>query len=100
MTYLHLTGCITTQVLGVVWSFAWPKGDSYILALGFLGKRSIRIAFHLKDRIGDPRWGSEWEPIKILSQKNSAYIPIATLRVTHEQVEAHTNLTRDLRNKA
>jgi hypothetical protein len=44
--------------------------------------------------------GSEWEPIKILSQKNSAYIPIATPRVTHEQAESHTNLSRDLRNKA
>jgi hypothetical protein len=44
--------------------------------------------------------GSEWEPIKILSQKNSAYIPIATLRVTHEQADARTNLSRDLRNKA
>jgi hypothetical protein len=47
-----------------------------------------------------PERGSEWEPIKILSQKNSAYIPIATQRVTHEQVEAHTNLSRELRNKA
>jgi hypothetical protein len=54
----------------------------------------------LKDRIGDQRGGSEWEPIKILSQKNSAYIPIATPRVTHEQAEAHTNLSRYLRNKA
>jgi hypothetical protein len=33
-------------VLGVVWSFAWPRGDSYILALGFPGKPSIRIASH------------------------------------------------------
>jgi hypothetical protein len=32
----------------------------------------------LKDRNGEPEGGSEWEPIKILSQKNSAYIPIAT----------------------
>jgi hypothetical protein len=44
--------------------------------------------------------GSEWEPIKILSQKNLAYIPIETPRVTHEQAEAHTNLSRYLRNKA
>jgi hypothetical protein len=54
----------------------------------------------VKDRIGDQTGGSEWEPIKIPSQKNSAYIPIATPRVTHEQMEAHTNLSRDLRNKA
>jgi hypothetical protein len=32
---------------------------------------------------------SELEPIKILSQKNSAYIPISSLRVTHKE-EAHT----------
>jgi hypothetical protein len=44
--------------------------------------------------------GDEWELIIILSQKNSAYIPIATARVTHEQMEPHTNLSRDLRNKA
>jgi hypothetical protein len=49
----------------------------------------------LKDQIGDQRGGSEWEPIKILSQKNSAYIPIATPRVTHEQREAHTNVSQD-----
>jgi hypothetical protein len=48
----------------------------------------------VKDRIGGQRGGSECKV------KNSAYIPIATLRVTHEQVEAHTNLSRDLRNKA
>jgi hypothetical protein len=54
----------------------------------------------VKDRIGDQRGGSKWEPIKILSQKNSAYIPIATLRVSHEQVGEHMNLSRDLRNKA
>jgi hypothetical protein len=54
----------------------------------------------VKDQIGDQRGVTEWELIKILSQKNSAYIPIATPRVTHEQVEAHTNLSRDLRNKA
>jgi hypothetical protein len=41
--------------------------------------------YQLKDRIGDQRGGSEWESIKIVSQKNSAYIPIATPRVTHEQ---------------
>jgi hypothetical protein len=52
----------------------------------------------LKDWIGDQRGGSEWEPIKILSQKNPAYIPITTPRVTREQAEAHTNLSRDLRN--
>jgi hypothetical protein len=46
MTYLPLRGCITTLVLRVVWSFAWPREDSYILALGFLGKPSIRTASH------------------------------------------------------
>jgi hypothetical protein len=46
MTYLPLRGCITTEVLGVVWSFAWPEGDSYILALGFPGKLSIWTASH------------------------------------------------------
>jgi hypothetical protein len=46
MTYLPLRGCITTKVLGVVWSFAWPEGDSYILALGFPCKPSIRTASH------------------------------------------------------
>jgi hypothetical protein len=46
MTYLPLRGCITTYVLGVVWSFAWPGGDSYILALGFPEKLSIRTASH------------------------------------------------------
>jgi hypothetical protein len=35
MAYLPLRCCITTEVLGVVWSFAWPKGDPYILALRF-----------------------------------------------------------------
>jgi hypothetical protein len=44
--YLPLRSCITTYVLGVVWSFAWPGGDSYILALGFPGKPSIRTASH------------------------------------------------------
>jgi hypothetical protein len=34
------------------------------------------------------------------SQKNSTYITITTLRVTHEQAKAHTNLSSDLRNKA
>jgi hypothetical protein len=56
--------------------------------------------YQLKDRNGDQRGGSEWEQIKILSQKNSAYIPIATPRVTHKQAEAHTNLSWYLRNKA
>jgi hypothetical protein len=46
MSYLPLRGCITTQVLGVVLSFAYPRGDSYILALGFPGKPSIRTASH------------------------------------------------------
>jgi hypothetical protein len=46
MTYLPLRGCITTLVLGVVWSFAWPGGDSYILALGFPGKLSIQTSSH------------------------------------------------------
>jgi hypothetical protein len=46
MTYLPLRGCITTYVLGVVWSFAWPGGDSYILALGFPGKLSIWTTSH------------------------------------------------------
>jgi hypothetical protein len=31
-----------------------------------------------------PEKGSEWDPIKILSQKNWAYVPIATPWVTHE----------------
>jgi hypothetical protein len=47
MTYLPLRDCITTYVLGVVWSFARPGGDSYILALGFPGKPSICSASHL-----------------------------------------------------
>jgi hypothetical protein len=46
MTYLPLRGCISTEVLEVVWSFAWPGGDSYILALGFPGKPSIQTASH------------------------------------------------------
>jgi hypothetical protein len=46
MTYLPLRGCISTDVLGVVWSFVWHGGDSYILALGFPGKPSIRTASH------------------------------------------------------
>jgi hypothetical protein len=62
---------------------------------------SMRVLFFLlKDQIGDQRGGSEWESIKILSRKNSAFIPIATLSVTHKQVGADTNLSRDLRNKA
>jgi multidrug resistance efflux pump len=36
--------------------------------------------------------GSEWEPIKILSQKNSAYIPIATL--SHTQTSLDTLRTK------
>jgi hypothetical protein len=44
------------------------------------------------------RGGSEWESIKILSQENLAHVQIVTPRVTHEQAEAHTNLSRDLRN--
>jgi hypothetical protein len=35
MTYMPLTG-LYHKVLGVVWSFAWPGRDSYILSLGFL----------------------------------------------------------------
>jgi hypothetical protein len=46
MTYFPMRGCIATEVLGVVWSFAWPGGDSYILALGYPGKLSIRTAFY------------------------------------------------------
>jgi hypothetical protein len=46
MTYLPLRGCFTTYMLGVVWSFAWPGGDSYRLALGFPGKPSIWTASH------------------------------------------------------
>jgi hypothetical protein len=46
MTYLPLIGCIATLVLGVVWSFAWPEGDSYILALGFPGEPSIQTDSH------------------------------------------------------
>jgi hypothetical protein len=65
-----------------------------------LFKFPLKFSDRMKDRIGDQRGGNEWEPIKILSQKNSAYIPIATPRVTHEQVESHTNLSRDLRNKS
>jgi hypothetical protein len=45
MTYLPLRG-LYHKVLGVVWSSAWPGGDSYILALGFSGKLSIRTASH------------------------------------------------------
>jgi hypothetical protein len=30
MTYFPLRACITTYVLGVVWSSGWPGGDSYI----------------------------------------------------------------------
>jgi hypothetical protein len=41
MTYSPLRGCITTKVLGVVWSFAWPGGDSYIVALGFPGEDHV-----------------------------------------------------------
>jgi hypothetical protein len=33
------------------------------------------------------------------SSKNSAYVPIATPRVTHKQVEGITHLSRDLRTK-
>jgi hypothetical protein len=44
----------------------------------------------LKDRNGEPeRGGSEWEPIEILSQKNSAYIPITTL--SHTQTSGSTH---------
>jgi hypothetical protein len=46
MTYLPLRGCISTYVLGLVWSFAVPRGYSYILAIGFPGKLSIRTASH------------------------------------------------------
>jgi hypothetical protein len=47
------------------------------------------------------REAGEWMGAdKILSHKNSAYIPIATPRVTHEQAKSHTNISRDLRNKA
>jgi hypothetical protein len=58
------------------------------------------IVLKWRTRLATRGGESEWELIKILSQKNSAYIPIATPRVTHEQVEAHTNLSQDLRNKA
>jgi hypothetical protein len=38
-----------------------------------------RLWYQLKNRKGDQRGGSEWEPIKILLQReNSAYTPIAT----------------------
>jgi hypothetical protein len=44
----------------------------------------------VKDRYGEPeRGGSEWEPLKILSQKNSAYIPIAT--PSHTQTRGSTH---------
>jgi hypothetical protein len=37
---------------------------------------------HLKDRLGDQRGGSEWEPIKILLQReNLAYVPNSQPRI-------------------
>jgi hypothetical protein len=36
----------------------------------------------VKDRLGDQRGGSEWEPIKILLQReNSVYAPNSQLRI-------------------
>jgi hypothetical protein len=78
-----------------------PQHRKAMNATNFINHRTFntqkltpeRCTKALKDRISDQRGGSEWEPIKILSQKNSAYIPITTPRVTHEQAEAHTNLS-------
>jgi hypothetical protein len=56
-----------------------------------------------------PPKGLDWRPKRgewmgvdknSLSQKNSSYIPITTLRVTHEQAGANANLYWGLRNKA
>jgi hypothetical protein len=52
MTYLPLRGLYHNLSIGVVWSFSWPGGDSYILALGFPCKPSIRTASHFPCSIG------------------------------------------------
>jgi hypothetical protein len=53
------------------------------------------IAF-LKDRLGDQRGGSEWEPIKILLQRgNSAYTPNSQPRIPIRVCQGHV-VTTDL----
>jgi hypothetical protein len=52
MTYLPLRGLYHNLSIGVVWSFSWPGGDSYILALGFPCKPSIRTTSHFPCSIG------------------------------------------------
>jgi hypothetical protein len=43
----------------------------------------------LKDLNGEPERGSEWELMKILSHRNSTYIPIAT--PSHTQTRGSTH---------
>jgi hypothetical protein len=49
---------------------------------------NTRIIFW-RTETANQRGGSEWEPIKILSQKNSTYIPIAT--PSHTQTSGSTH---------
>jgi hypothetical protein len=50
----------------------------------------------LKDRLGDQRGGSEWEPIKILLlRENSAYTPNSQLRIPTRVCHGHV-VTTDL----
>ena len=47
----------------------------------------------VKDRDGDQRGGSEWEPIKILSEENSAYVPKSLPNVLHSCCQDHVAIT-------
>jgi hypothetical protein len=72
-----------------------------------LTKQTPRWFMKLNSTPGLTYEGPDWRPKRAEwmgadknSQKNSAYVPNPTPRVAHDQVGAHTNLSRDLRNKA
>ena len=47
----------------------------------------------MKDQDGDQRAGSEWEPIKILSEENSAYVPKSLPTILHMCCQDHVAIT-------
>ena len=51
------------------------------------------LRYQLKDRDGDQRGGSEWEPIKILSKENSAYVLKSLPSVLHTCCQDHVAIT-------
>ena len=68
-----------------LWLEAWRGGQA--------SSAGFHQWFTMKDRDGDQRGGSEWEPIKILPTKNSAYVPKSLPSVLHSCCQDHIAIT-------